>query len=361
MGQKLDPMKEVLGTLGANGGLHCFINGLLNPGKELVTFEPMFPMYLDHIDLAGGRLRSVPLNIKDNKWTFNPDDLYNAFSQPDASVFLFNSPHNPTGKVFTKQEMELISDMLDDFPHIKVISDEVYSFLPFDGAEHHYFATIGNNWERTVSLFSGGKLFNCTGWKVGWAIGPQPLIHLGAIVTSAVYYCFNHPGQVGVANSLDKAFSKDFKEVNGKSVSYSEDVKNLFESNRNYLDKALREMPLPFKPLHCEGGYFLIADISECRHLIPERYLKTHDYQLPEHGPKTNSYPLNMPDGRIPLDLAFCRWMACENGVVMMPNSFFYKPGSPHTTENYVRMAICKERPGIETAIERLKLVKNNH
>lgn len=277
MGRKIDPMKEVVGTLGANGGLHCFINGLLDPGKELVTFEPMFPMYLDHIDLAGGKLRSVPLLINDNKWNFNPDQLYDALSQKDVSVFLFNSPHNPTGKVFTLQEMELISDMLDDFPHIKVISDEVYNFLTFDGAKHHYFATVGNNWERTVSIFSGGKLFNCTGWKVGWAVGPQPLIHLGAIMNSAVYYCFNHPGQVGIANCLDKAFSADFKEVAGEKISYSEDVRRLFESNRDYLDKSLREMKLPFKPLKTEGGYFLIADISECLHLIPERYLKSHD------------------------------------------------------------------------------------
>ena len=194
MGVKLNPLTQVLGTLGANGGLHSFITGLLNPGHELVTFEPMFPMYLDHIDLAGGKLRSVPLVLKDGNWTFNPDQLYKALSHESVSVFLFNSPHNPTGKVFSKEEMKLISDMLDDFPHIKVVSDEVYNFLTFDGLEHHYFATVGNNWDRTVSVFSGGKLYNCTGWKVGWSVGPEELIHIGAIITSAVYYCFNHPG-----------------------------------------------------------------------------------------------------------------------------------------------------------------------
>lgn len=80
MGVKLNPLTQVLGTLGANGSLHSFIIGLLNPGRELVTFEPMFPMYLDHIDLAGGKLRSVPLVVKDGNWTFDPDQLYKALS-----------------------------------------------------------------------------------------------------------------------------------------------------------------------------------------------------------------------------------------------------------------------------------------
>lgn len=194
MGRKINPMTEVLATSGANAGLMCFIQGLLNPGQEVVTFEPMFPMYIDHFELAGGKVRSVPLRIKDGAWTFNPDELHKCLSGKDVGLFLFNSPHNPTGKVFTKEEMQLISDMLDDFPHIKVISDEVYNFLTFDGREHHFFANVGNNWDRTVSLFSGGKLYNCTGWKIGWAVGPAPMIKLGGVIQSSVFYCFNHPG-----------------------------------------------------------------------------------------------------------------------------------------------------------------------
>ena len=156
-----------------------------------------------------------------------------------------------------------------------------------------------------------------------------------------------------MANTMEKAFSKDFKETMNpvtkqtEMISYVDDVCNLFQSNRDYLTAQLKQMEVPFKPVHCEGGYFLISDISECRHLIPERYLTTHDYQLPEHGPKTGSYPLFTPDGKIPLDLAFCRWMACEKGVVAMPISFFYKPGSENMNDNYIRMAICKEKPGI--------------
>jgi len=157
-----------------------------------------------------------------------------------------------------------------------------------------------------------------------------------------------------MANSLEKVFAKDYRE----NMSYVDTYRNLFESNRDFMTKELLKMDLPFKPLECEGGYFLMVDIADCKKFIPSKYLETHDYQAPEHGTKTAAHHLYMPDGSIPLDLAFCRWMACEKGVVLMPNSFFYQSGSPNLTDNIVRMAICKERPGIQTAFERLKQIK---
>lgn len=364
MGVKLNPMTEVLATMGANGGLMAFINGLLQHGQEVITFEPYFPMYTDHIELAGGKLRTVPLRLIDGVWTYDPEELHKALSSKDAGIFLFNSPHNPTGKVFTKQEMEQISSMLDEFPQIKVISDEIYNFMAFDEREHHYFANIGHNWDRTVTLFSGGKLFNATGWKIGWAVGPSNIIKLGGVIQSSVFYCFNHPGQIGMANMLDKAFTKDWKTTTNEHgeqevISYVDDIRTLFQSNRDYLSKALIDMDLPLKPVECEGGYFLMADVTDAKPLIPERFLTSHDYELPEAGDKIGTYKLNMPDdGRVPLDLAFARWMATEHGVVMMPNSLFYPPGSPNTTDNLVRMCICKERKGITAAVDKMKLVK---
>ena len=104
-------------------------------------------------------------------------------------------------------------------------------------------------------------------------------------------------------------------------------------------------MKLPWKPLKVEGGYFLMADISACKDLIPKRYLANHSYEDPSKSnqPPVMAYELNMPDGRVPLDLAFCRWMACENGVCMMPNSFFYQSTSPYICDKFVRLAICKD------------------
>lgn len=129
----------------------------------------------------------VPLYLDNNEWKFDPEVLRAALTKRTTKVFIFNSPHNPCGKVFTRQEMQQISDILDDCPHVLTISDEVYDFLTFDGHAHIHFATVGNNWNRTITVFSGGKLFNATGWKVGWAIGPEKLIYQGGIVSNVVY------------------------------------------------------------------------------------------------------------------------------------------------------------------------------
>jgi aspartate/methionine/tyrosine aminotransferase len=126
-----------------------------------------------------------------------------------VKVFLYNSPHNPTGKNFTAAEVEEISTILQEFPDVKVISDEVYDFLTFDGRKHIPFASLHDNWKRTVSVYSGGKLFNATGWKLGWCIGPQDLIYKAGVISNTVFYTGNTPGQVAMARSLPKVFSKD--------------------------------------------------------------------------------------------------------------------------------------------------------
>jgi aspartate/methionine/tyrosine aminotransferase len=194
MSREIDPMSEVLVTQGANGSLSSFINAIVNTGDELVTFEPGFPMVYDHVEFAGGKVNAVPLTYDGSRWIFDVEALRQALQRPETKMFLINTPHNPTGKVFTQEEMETISDILDECPHVMVLSDEVYDFLTFDGNKHHIFATVGNNWQRTVTCYSGGKLLNATGWKVGWAIGPKQLIRLGGVISGLVSYSFNAPG-----------------------------------------------------------------------------------------------------------------------------------------------------------------------
>ena len=198
-------MKEVLVTQGANGALMAFIAAFCNAGDQVVSFEPMFPLYIDHAEFStGAGILGVPLTLQDGIWKFDAAELRAALSKPTSKVFVFNTPHNPTGKVFTEEEMQQVSDILDDCPHVLVLSDEVYDFATFDGRAHKSFASVGNNWDRTISIFSGGKLFNATGWKIGWTIGPEKLIYHGCVIANTVFYCFNTPGQVAVANSLDK-------------------------------------------------------------------------------------------------------------------------------------------------------------
>jgi len=204
LGRTINPFTEVLITSGANAALDSYILALINEGDELVLFEPCFPCYLDHVRIAGGVIKSAPLEFKDGSWRFDPELLRKALG-PKTKIIILNTPHNPTGKVFTREELEQITEILKDFPHVVVISDEVYDFLTFDGKEHVRFATIGDNYAKTVSIYSGGKLFNCTGWKIGWAIGPEYIIRLGGIIANTVTYCLNTPGQVAFARCLDKA------------------------------------------------------------------------------------------------------------------------------------------------------------
>lgn len=109
-------------------------------------------------------------------------------------MLVFNTPHNPTGKCFSLEEQLAITEVLKDFPRCLVIADEVYDFLTFDGLKHVSFASIGENWRRTITIYSGGKLLNATGWKIGWAVGPASLIRLGGIINNTTCYCTNHPG-----------------------------------------------------------------------------------------------------------------------------------------------------------------------
>ena len=192
-------------------------------------------------------------------------------------------------------------------------------------------------------------MLNCTGWKIGWSIGPAEIIRLGGITASSAYYCFNMPGQVAIANAFDKI--NDPYEGN---LTFPESVKKLFLDNRDYLTKQVAEMDMPWKPLYCEGGYFLMADITECASLIPQKYKDSHIYEDPAKGAHVTTFDMEMPDGRIPMDLAFCRWMACEKGVAMMPNSFFYGKGNPELCEKYVRLAICKDNASTRAAIDKI-------
>jgi aspartate/methionine/tyrosine aminotransferase len=202
LGRKIDPMTEVLVTCGANGALCSFFQALVNPGDEVVTFEPMFQMYIDHMQLVGATLKGVPLEVdKNRQWVFDPKKLRKALTKK-TKLLILNSPQNPSGKCFSKKEMLQITESLKDYPDVVVMSDEVYDFLTFDKTEHVRYAALGNNWERTITVYSGGKLFNATGWKIGWAIATPKLLKLGGIINNTITYSCNTPGQVAMAKSL---------------------------------------------------------------------------------------------------------------------------------------------------------------
>lgn len=148
-----------------------------------------------------------------------------------------------------------------------------------------------------------------------------------------------------MGRTLKKCY-EPFTDYGHEGLTYAECIREDFQKNRDYLVKALANPETyPMVPTECEGGYFLMVNISKCRDLVPKKYFENHEYL--EEGNRVGVNRVNMPDGSVPLDLAFCRWMACEKSLAMMPNSFFYGKKSPGLSEDYVRMAICKTHDSV--------------
>lgn len=211
LGRKIDPMNEVNIGVGAYFVISDLLMTFIRPElkEEVVVFEPSYPCYYDHIQYAGGVVKGAPLDLKDGKWVLNPESFRKALS-PKTKVFIFNNAQNPTGKIFTREEMETIAEILKEFPDVIVMSDEVYDFLTFDDQPFIPYASIGDNYYRTVTVWSGGKLFNATGWKCGWAIGPSQLIKPAGLLTYASIYCSNTPVQVAMSRALDKIYNPGY-------------------------------------------------------------------------------------------------------------------------------------------------------
>ncbi|CDW90087.1 kynurenine-oxoglutarate transaminase [Stylonychia lemnae] len=354
--RQINPMTEIMVTAGANSALNSYIIGLINPreGEEVLVFEPCFPQYQDHIQMAEGVYKAVPLEWKENRWTFDPEVLRKSLNDK-TKIFLLNNAHNPTGKLFNREDLQILTDILNEFPHVIVISDDVYEFLTFDDQQSSIlFASIGNNFEKTVSIFSGGKLFQATGWKVGWSIAPNEILSKAAIIQCCTTYCINAPAQIAMSRSFDLIETMPYTEgrtfVQNMKKEF-QDVRDFFISQFNSISQELPVVPLP-----SESGYFLMIDITNCKKIIPERYLKSHDFEELKEGQSAVSRNIvYMPDGSVPLDLAFCRWMAVEKGVIMMPASLFYHKESPIRDDKYVRIGICKGLDHSRKAFDRIK------
>jgi N-succinyldiaminopimelate aminotransferase len=300
-GIELDPDGEVLITTGATEAIAAALLALCEPGDEVVTFEPYYDSYAACIAMAGATRRVVTLRPPD--YAVDPDALAAAFSERTRAVLL-NSPHNPTGKVFTRAELELIAGHCRD-RGVLAITDEVYEHLTFDGREHVPLATLPGMAERTLTISSSGKTFSFTGWKIGWATGPRPLV--AAVQTAKQFLTFvsGAPFQPAIAYAL------------GLSDDYFESFRAGLQAKRDRLCDGLEAAGLRvFRPA---GTYFVTTDIR----------------------------PLGAQDGH-----AFCLQLPERAGVVAVPTVVFYDDkdvGRP-----LIRFAFCKRDEVIDEAAARL-------
>ena len=300
-GLAVDPGSEVLVTAGATEAIAATVLALCEPGDEVVTFEPYYDSYAATIALAGAVRRTSVLRFPD--FAVDEASLRAAFSSRTRLVLL-NTPHNPTGKVFTREELELVASLAREHD-AWVVTDEVYEHLVFDGAAHLPVATLPGMSERTITISSAGKTFSATGWKVGWLHGPAAAVTAARTVKQFLTYVASGPFQPAVATALalpDAVYA-------GLSSS--------LQAKRDLLCDGLAGAGLAVtRP---SGTYFVIADAA----------------------------PLGVTDA-----VDFCRRLPEMCGVVGVPVSVFHDDAEAART--LVRFAFCKRDEVLHDAAERL-------
>src|SRR5579884_2608663 len=194
----IDPARGVLVTSGATEGIFASVLGLVDAGDEVIVIEPFYDSYVPNILMANAAPVCVPLHPP--AWTFDFDELRAAFSKKTRALIL-NTPQNPSGRAFTREELTRIAELCIEHD-VTVIADEVYEHLLFDSAQHIPIATLPGMFERTVTVSSAGKLFSATGWKIGWVCGPASLI--AGVMRSHQFITFSvhHPSQEAIAAAL---------------------------------------------------------------------------------------------------------------------------------------------------------------
>jgi len=297
---EVDPDREITVTCGATEAMAAVFLALVNPGDEVIVFEPYYENYGPDAILAGAKPVFVPL--EGLEWKLDPEKLRAAFSDRTRAIVV-NTPHNPTGRVFTREEIGLIAELCQEHDVI-AITDEIYEHIRYAGG-HHVLATWPGMRERTVTISGLSKTFSCTGWRLGYAVAPfemtSPIRKIHDFLTVGA------PAPLQAAGAIGMAFGPDY--YNEMALEYRE--------RRDLMVAALDEAG--FKFCSPEGAYYILADftgISELR------------------------------------GVEFAMWLAKEIGVATVPGTSFYH--EPKLGEHVTRFAFCKKKETLEKAAERL-------
>jgi aminotransferase len=296
----VDPEREITVTCGATEAMAAVFLALVDPGEEVIVFEPFYENYGPDAILAGATPVFVPL--EGLEWKLDPEKLRAAFSERTRAIVV-NTPHNPTGRVFTRDEISLIAELCKEYDAI-AITDEIYEHIRYAGG-HHVLATWPGMRERTVTISGLSKTFSCTGWRLGYAIAPfeftSPIRKVHDFLTVGA------PAPLQAAGAIGMAFDAEY--YNHIALDY--------RGRRDTMVAALQEGGFRFSAP--EGAYYILADFSELSDLR---------------------------------GLEFAHWLAKEVGVATVPGTSFYH--DPKMGETLTRFAFCKKTETLERAAERL-------
>uniref|UniRef100_A0A4W2IID4 Kynurenine--oxoglutarate transaminase 1 n=1 Tax=Bos indicus x Bos taurus TaxID=30522 RepID=A0A4W2IID4_BOBOX len=259
-----------------------------------------------------------------SNWQLDPTELASKFTSR-TKAFILNTPNNPLGKVFSKEELELVASLCQQHD-VVCISDEVYQWMVFDGFQHISIASLPGMWERTLTIGSAGKTFSVTGWKVGWVLGPDSLMkHLRTVHQNSVYHCATQ-GQAAVAQSFERE-QLHF----GRPSSYFVQLPQYIQRCRDHMIQSLQSMG--FRPVTPQGSYFLITDISDFKNKMPD---------LPGAADE-------------PYDRRFVKWMIKNKGLVAIPMSIFFSLPHQKFFDHYIRFCFVKDESTLRAMDQKLQ------
>lgn len=319
LGLDIDPEREITVTCGSTEGMIAGMMAVLDEGEEVIVFEPFYENYAPDAILSGAKPVHIPLTYSGSGWHYDPEELRAAFNPRTKAIILCN-PNNPTGKVFSRDEMEFIADLCKEFEVI-CFTDEIYEHIIFDETqkseavrnprpEHISMAQIDGMRERTVVVNSLSKTYSVTGWRVGYCIAPPD-------ISDAIRKVHDFL-TVGAAHPLQKAGAYAL----ALPESYYEELQREYQRKRDYIVPVLQQAG--FRCDYPDGAYYVMTDISEFG---------------------------------FPNDVDFTMHLIREIGVAVVPGSSFYH--TPELGSQQVRFCFCKKDETLEAAAERLMKLRN--
>lgn len=304
MGIHIDPKENIVVTCGSTEAMMAAMMSVCNIGDKVIVFSPFYENYTADTVLSGSK--PIYVELKPPTFTFDKDELRRAFEQKPKALVLCN-PSNPTGKVFTREELQYIADLAIEFDTF-VITDEVYEHMVYPPYKHTYIASLPGMFERTISCSSLSKTYSITGWRLGYIIASKEVIEQCKKVHDFLTVGAAAPLQEAAAVGLD--FGQDYYDA----------LTELYDKKRKFFLEGLDKIGLKyFEP---QGAYYVMVDISEFGY--------EDDYE-------------------------FCKWLARTIGVAAVPGSSFFKGN----VNNYIRLHFAKTEETLREALKRLEKLKD--